>query len=211
MKISVEIDDISLSSKSITIQKLEIGNPKGSILQKAFSSDQIEINTPIRNYFDHHIVIDEVVMHTVYLGLEFDSKKAATGNWSTIMGNMKDSSPAKQEKDPRTVLIKRLILTDIDLDLVYRQEGGKIQKLPRIDHLEFTDVTSEGGIPSDQIAKVILSQTLRSIFEKENLQNMLQNILENPSGGTLEKLIQPFKNLLNFKQPDATKWDRSHG
>lgn len=195
MQVTVEIEDINLTLQSIKVEKLEIGNPKGSILSKAFSSDQILIQAPASNYFKDEIVIDEIDIDKVYVALEFDSKGSSKGNWSTIMGNMKSSSPPS--KNEKNILIKRLILTNIDLDLVYRNEGGKVQKLPPIRRLEFTNVTSQGGIPSQQIMNVILKETLRSIFQKENLQNMLEGILENPKGG-VQQLLEPFKGLLNL-------------
>jgi uncharacterized protein involved in outer membrane biogenesis len=193
MKVSVEVEDVNLSLKSIGIEKLEIGNPKGSLLPKAFSSDSIMINAPISNYLDKQIVLDEVLLDKVYIGLEFDAPGSKSGNWTTIMGNLKSAN--KGEKKGKTVLIKKLILTGINLDLVYRQGGGKIQHLPPIKRMEFTNISSETGIPTQQISDIILSETLRSIFQRENLQNMIEGFMQSPSKG-IENLIQPFKNFL---------------
>jgi len=208
LKVPVEIDNIDVSSRAINIEKFEIKNPSGSILRKAFSAEEIAINTPLMRYFDQHIVIDEVLIQNVYLGLEFEAKGSSKGNWTTIMGNLKASSPPpEKDKTPRTVLIKKLILTDIHPDLAYRQTG-KVQKLPPISHLEFTNVTSEGGIPTDQISNAIFNEMLRSVFQKENLQNMLESILDQKQG-TLEKLVEPFKNLLNFQFEEAEELSAS--
>lgn len=100
-----------------------------------------------------------------------------------------------QEKT-RSVLIRRLILTNIDVDVVYRKEGGKVQRLKRIDRIELTDVSSEGGLPVDQLMNSVLGQMLKSVFEKQNLKNMLQNLLQEPSG-TIQKYLGPFQGLWN--------------
>lgn len=200
MKVSVEIDDIHITSRSIEIDKVEIGNPKGSILPKAFSSDVILIKVPLMKFLDRHIVIDEIDVNNVYLGLEFEYMGSKNGNWSTIMSNMKSSTPSDQKNtNPRTVLIKKLILTNINIDLVYEKGGGKVQKLTPIDRLEFNDISSEGGFPTDQISRIIINQMLRSIFKLENLQDMLENILESPTKGSLQNFLNPLKGIFNME------------
>ncbi len=193
MKVSVEIDDIALSRNSIAIAKLDIGNPKGSILNTAFTSNEIRILAPLGHYFDKQIEIDEIAIDKIYLGLEFNAPGSKEGNWTTIMQNFRENSGSGSD---RIILIKKLILTNISIDLAYRSDGGKTTSLKPIDRLEFTNVTSEGGVPSDQIANAILIQTLRSIFQKEHLQDMLENVIPSTEG-SVDKLTQPFKNLFN--------------
>lgn len=211
MKVAVEIDDIALSKNEIEIVKLMISNPKGSILPHALTIENTTITAPLLGYFDQHIVIDEVLLNDVYLGLEFEKKGSSQGNWTTIMNNMQASSPepAANDKNKRTVLIKRLEVRDIDIDLVYERPDGKVQHLSPIKKLVFTNVTSEGGIPSDQITKIILKETLKSIFSKENLENMVENFIQNPNGG-VQNVLEPFKGLLN-QYLDEIEPMESHG
>ena len=198
MKVSVEIDDIDLSMNSIEIEKVEIGNPKNSILPKAFSCEVIDIFAPLMNYFDNNIVIDMIKIDDIYLGLEFEAPGKTQGNWTTIMGNFKASeSPSKSTK---TVLIKKLILSNIRMDLAYRTGDRKIQKLAPIDHLEFNNISSEGGIPTEQITNIIFKQMLKSVFDKANLKNMLEGVLD-PQGSTWDKMVEPFKDLFNANDP----------
>lgn len=100
----------------------------------------------------------------------------------------------KQEKKERSVLIKRLVLNNISVDLVFKKDGGSIKKLPMINQIVLTDVTSEGGIPMDQLMGSVLGHMLKSVFTKENLQNMLKDVLETPQK-TLDKVFKPFKGL----------------
>lgn len=213
LKVSVEINDISLGWGKFQIDQVVIGNPPGTILSKAFSCSSINIFAPFTNYLDTQVIIDEIDVNDVYLGLEFDSAKGTEGNWTRIMSNLKSSTgqedngkkkkggKATSEETQRSVLIRRLILTNIDVDVVYRKEGGKIQKLKRIDRIELTNVSSEGGLPMDQVMNSVLGQMLKSVFEKQNLQNMLQNLLQQQGG--LQKYIEPFKGFFN------TQFDKS--
>jgi hypothetical protein len=104
---------------------------------------------------------------------------------------MKAGEPAASS---RTLLIHTLRLTDIDVDVVYRKEGGRVQRLPRIPLLEITDISSEGGFPIDQITSSVLGSMLKEVFLKQNLKNMLQNLLDQQDN--LRPLLSPFKGLL---------------
>jgi uncharacterized protein involved in outer membrane biogenesis len=202
LKVSVEINDISIGWGKFEIDRVTIGNPPGTILSKAFSCSSIGIHAPFTNYLDQQVIIDEIDVNDVYLGLEFDSATGTQGNWTRIMGNLESTTgqaskgKKKEESGPkRSVLIRRLVLTNIDVDVVYRKEGGKIQRLKRIDRIELTNVSSEGGLPMDQVMSSVLGQMLKSVFEKQNLKNMLQNFLQQQSG--LQKYIEPFKGFFN--------------
>ncbi len=212
LKVSVEIDDIRLKWGEILIDKVSIGNPPGAILSKAFSCKLIDIQAPFTHYLDQKIIIDQIEVDNVYLGLEFDSAKGTDGNWTRIMSNFKSTSSQgsndKKKKSSqstaaepgRSVLIRSLILTNIDVDVVYRKEGGKIQRLKRIDRIELTNVSSQGGLPMDQIMNSVLGQMLKSVFEKQNLQNMLQDLIQQQGG--LQKYLDPFKGLFNTQLDD---------
>ncbi|MBI3236965.1 MAG: AsmA family protein [Chlamydiales bacterium] len=206
LKVSTEIGDMGLKWSEITIDHVSIGNPPGCTLPKAFSCDEIRIMTPFSRYLDQQVVIDQISLDKVYLGLEFNSAKGTDGNWTQIMKNLDTStgqttkSKKEKSKSPssdRSVLIRSLVLTNIDVDVFYRKEGGKIHRLKRIDRIELTDISSEGGLPTDQIMNSVLGQMLKSVFEKQNIQNMLQNLLQQPSD--VQKYLDPFKGFFNFR------------
>ena len=191
MQVEVKIGDIALSAHSIGVKNLEIGNPKNSILPKAYSAGSIEVKASLSNYLKDPIVIDELQINQIYVGLEFASPISPSGNWSTILENMKKSAPVSKKKEARSVLIKKLILTDIRSDLIFTQQGGKVQNLLPIDRLELNNVSSEAGVSLDQIARVILEQTLNALLKKQSLQSMIENVIQSPTG-TWEK----FKELI---------------
>lgn len=195
--VTVSIDSMGFMPSKVEARQLEIGNPRGYSLPKAFSAKEILVHAPITRYFKDDVVIEEINVNDVYLGLEFDSTSGTDGNWTQIMGNYHKNSKLEQEGPGiRKVLIKRLIFTNIQTDLLFRGEG-KAKKLPTISHMEFTNVSSEGGIPSDQLIDNILAQMLKEVFLQYNLGNMLQGILQAP-GSAVETILKPFTGASDF-------------
>jgi hypothetical protein len=225
LKVSVEIDSLGLGWNHIDINKIQIGNPPNSLLAKAFSAAKISVIAPFTRYLHSDIVIDEIDVNDVYLGLEFDSAKGTSGNWTTIMGNLESSMESNTTTDKtqktskqahsalssssRTVLIHRLVLTNIDVDVVYKKDGRKVQRLPRIPRIELTEISSEGGFPVDQVMHSVLGEMLKQVFLKENLKNMLQNLLEKPN--PLKQYINPFKSLFSAIPQEAVDTEKQSG
>jgi hypothetical protein len=205
LKVYVEIGGMHLGWGEIKIKKIEIGNPPGTIQTQSFRCKQVDIKIPFTRLFNKQIVIDEIDLNDVYLDLEFDSASGTKGNWSRIMNNLqessvsekKPSSSSEQEKSARSVFIRTLAFNNIDTDVIYIKDGGKVIHLPRIDRIELHDIGSEGGVPMDQIMNSVLGQMLKSVFQKQNLKNMLQDLIQNPPSN-LQKYLSPFKGFFNF-------------
>lgn len=212
LKVPVEIDSFGLSWGKIDAKNIQIGNPPGAILAKALTCREMDVLAPFTRYLSKRVIIDEIDLQDVYLGLEFDSANGTSGNWTRIMKNLQDStgtseanqgkrSKGKEKQAPqqtsseRSVLIHRIVITNIDVDVVYRKEGGKVKKLPRIPRIELTEVSSEGGFPIDQILNSVLGEMLKQVFIKENLNNMIKDLMDTPS--PIQKYIQPFKGFFN--------------
>jgi len=210
LRVPVEIDSFGIHWGEIDAKKIQIGNPPQSILARAFACKEINVLCPFRNYFDKKVVINEIDLKDIYLGLEFDSPSGTTGNWTRIMSNLNQSmgnqtttgSGKKKKKGQlveskpaeRSVLIHRIVLTNIDVDVVYKTDG-KIKRLPRIDRMELTEISSEGGFPMDQILNSVLGEMLKQIFIKENLKNMMKEFLDTPS--PVQQYLAPFKGFFN--------------
>lgn len=201
-KVSVSIGDIHLGTSSITVNKISVGNPPKSILKKALEVKKLFIDVPFTRFFKDKIVIDEMQMKNVYVGLEFDSPKRTTGNWSQIMKNLKsstdkDKKKAAAEGSTKSVLIKKLIITDLNIDLAYRSDG-KVRSLRKIDRIELNNISSEGGIPTAQIMDIIMSEMLRNIFSPESLKNLMENILPGKGSSPVEGLKGLFSDLIQL-------------
>jgi hypothetical protein len=202
--VSVSISDIRISPHHIKVDGIRIDNPSGyAKTPRALSVDTFYAGVPFTHFFDDQIVIDEMKMDHTYIGLEFDSPNSKSGNWTTIMHNMNKSTAegkekAKKKEKSTSVLIKRLVITDLQIELAYKTGGNPNKKLRPIDRLELTNISSEGGIPTAQIMNMIMQETLRNIFSKEGLQNMLDGILNpnNAGGGVTNTLKGLFSGLI---------------
>jgi uncharacterized protein involved in outer membrane biogenesis len=191
----VSIGDMRLKPTLLTIDKFQIGNPQGySSLPKAFSADTIRLSAPLTRYLQSHIVIEEVHLDGIYLGLEFDSISGATGNWTALMSHFSASQGSPHFSRKKTVLIKKLVFTNIATSLVFAKEKSSVKRLPTIDRMEFYNVSSEGGLSSDQLLNSVLGQMLKAVFQRENLKNMFKEILEDPQG-TIDTTLKLFKGL----------------
>jgi hypothetical protein len=199
--VPVEIGDIHLSLKQITIQSLDISNPRSFRLSHALGVQEIDILAPILNYFHQDIVIDEINMKNVYIGLEFDSPHGTQGNWTVLINNAERSQQASTAASAdKTVLIRRLVLTNIQPDLLYRSEG-KVRHLPVIPRIELVNITSKGGDLSDQLMNSALGQMIKEIFIKENLKEALDKIFQQIPGGN-NNPVNLFKGLFGSAEND---------
>jgi uncharacterized protein involved in outer membrane biogenesis len=200
LKVAVEIGDVRLSSHSIAIDDLEIANVPGGKLTKALSVKNTVFDAPLTNYIKDSITIEEITLDQVYLGLEFASATSTNGNWSTLIGNLNENPKAPPSSKDKTkeakVLIKKIVVSNIQTDVVYDKDGGKIIKLKPIDRIELTNINSEDGVPSDQIMRSVLGQMLQSVFTQENLKNMLKGVLQEPEN-PWNSLIKPFEGLFS--------------
>jgi hypothetical protein len=192
LQVFVSVKDVSLRPSTIAISDLTIGNVSPGILPKAFSAKTIDFSAPLTNYINNPINIDTITIDDIYLGLEFDSPTSTTGNWATLfqpLTSKKNSSPNAKT----SVFIKTLVLTNIQVELVYRNNPGNIKKLPPIDKIILTDINTEEGMPMEQIMHSVLGQMLKSVFIKENIKNTLDDLLSPQS--EVNKLLSPLKGL----------------
>lgn len=200
LQVAVQIDDIHLGPTNIEVEHIEIGNTPRSILARAFAAKTIDIKTPIIRYLKDAIVINEIDIDQIYLGLEFNSASSTDGNWTEIMGNLERSlQNTKEQASKKTVLIKKLVLTNIQTDVVYRKEGSRVKRLPTISRIELNNISSEGGFPIDQLTKSVLGQMLQDVFLKQNLQNMLQQL--SPLNN-LQKMIPGIPIFMQEEKPE---------
>ncbi len=191
MGVDVSIGSIGASSDEVKVQYVSIANPAGSKLPKAFSVDKIAVDSPLTNYVKDPIIIDEITLDNVYLSIEAASPTGGlSGNWGKIIDNLNKSSPpaAKSDKKGTQVTIKKLILTNINVDLVTLLQAGSVQRLPTIPRLEFTNISSDSGMPIEPIISAILAAVLKN----NGIESILENVIKGPKG-LFDTLITPFK------------------
>lgn len=192
--VPVSIDAMYFRMKEIEVENIEIGNPKGYSLPKAFSAEEIEISAPITHFLKDEVVIDEVEVDGIYLGLEFDTKTSTQGNWTKLFSTFQQRA-GLNEKGGKKVHIKKLTFRNIRTEVLF-QDSGSVQKLPLISEITLTNISTEGGVSSDQLMGSVLGQMLREVFIQQNMGNMLQGIIKTP-GKAVDTLMKPFEGLFN--------------
>lgn len=190
--VTVSIDGIKVRQKSITLNQFNIANEPNYSLSKAFSAKTITLNAPIMNYFQDQVVVDEITVDTIYLGIEFDSTTSVQGNWTKLLGHYQKEAKL-DATDGRRVLIKKMVFTNIQADLIFRSASGKIQKLPNIGRIELTNISTEGGFPINQLTSSILGQLIKQAFMQYHMDNLLQVL----PGKALELFTKPFEGILS--------------
>jgi hypothetical protein len=84
------------------------------------------------------------------------------------------------------------------VDLVYLSEGNAVKRLRHIDRIELKDVSSEAGIPANQITSLVLQEMIKNVLLQQNLQNLIQDVIQSPEKG-IKKILSPLKKLFNTK------------
>jgi len=202
--VAVSIDSMNFMPSEVEARQFEIGNPRGYSLPKAFSAREIEVQTPITQYFKENIEIRQINVNDIQLGLEFDSTSVTDGNWTKIMSNYrKEAHLDDTGEGVKKVHIKKMVFTNINTELLFQGEG-KSRKLPKIARIELTNISTEGGFPIDQLMESILGQMLREVFLQQNLGNMLKGLIDTP-GKAVDTLLKPFTGALDFSPSEATQ------
>lgn len=192
MRVPVSIEALNAHWNEIDILNIQVSNPPKSVLNRAFSCQTLKVQAPFTNYIKNRVIIDEISLDAVYLSLEFNSATTTSGNWTTLMSNLQSSTTSTPSTSSnRSLLIRKLVITNLDVDVVYRKEGSKVRHLPRIPRLELVNISSEGGMPMDQLMHSVLGEMLKEVFIKQNLNNMLQELIK--PDGLLKDYIKPFK------------------
>ena len=194
LKVGVDIGNMSLSMNAIGVDRFQIFNPPGFKLPKAFSAEHIEIEAPVLHYLKDDIQIEEIVVSDVFIGLEFDSPKSTEANWSTILNNAQSAQKeSAQSASQKTVFIKRLLLTNIQADLLYKSDG-KVRSLKPIKQIELKYLSCVGGNFGDQIMNSALGEAVKEIFVQENLKEVFDQFMDIP-GNPAKEYLGPLKSL----------------
>ena len=163
--VPVSVSSVGLTPWSITVSDLTMGNPPGSILRRALYVGTTKVKTPFWRYFQDRVVINEATLSNVHLGLEFNKPFSQQGNWTQIMRNFDRNTRG----DPgKPVLIKKLVITNIDIVMVFRDNPNqKPKRLKGIKRMEFHNISSESGLPLGAITNQVIGEMLKEVFRRE--------------------------------------------
>jgi hypothetical protein len=170
-KLPVSIRKIDYNKNAFIIHDIQLANPKQARLPTALSSETIKVHAPYRQYLEDPIVIDQIHVDNSYINIQVYNKEQTKGNWHTIIDNMSEdqNSPLSVE---RSALIKKLILTNIKIDLILAD--GSIYHLSPIERLEFNDLSSDKGVPIQEISEIIVHKMMGQIFFEKGLKAIIE-------------------------------------
>jgi len=169
-KTPVTINRIDFKKESFVVSELQVGNPKKARLPTALKVNTIEVQAPFRNYFGNPIHIEQIHLDDVYVNIQLYNKAQTKGNWQTIMENMVEEHRSIFSNE-RVAVIKKLILTNIQIDIILA--NGDHHRLSPIDRLEFDNISSDEGIPIQEISEIIIQKMMHSIFLEKGLKAII--------------------------------------
>lgn len=199
--VSVSIDGIKPGLRKITVNQFDVANEEGYSLPKAFSAKTITLNAPLTQYLNDPIVVEQIDVDAIYLGIEFDTTTSTEGNWSKLLSHYQKEAKL-DAKDGKKVIIKKMVFTNIQADLIFHSGENKIQKLPKIPRIEITDVSTEGGFPVDQLTSSMLGQLIKQAFIQYHMENFLQMVPEK----AIELFLKPLKGIFSMKEEENLKY-----
>lgn len=186
-QVPVKIESIDLSWNKFVIKDIDISNPKESKLPTALKVQTTTMKAPPLNYLKENIIIDEIRLDNIYASIEFYNSKNTEGNWTVLIDNLDQNNSfgasergeSSKDNEGRTVLIKKLIMTNITIDLI--RYGKNPTRLSPIRRIELDNISSEKGFPTEEITEIIIQKMMEQIFSIQGLSNMFQSIIETPA------------------------------
>ncbi|MFA5249923.1 MAG: hypothetical protein WC371_00740 [Parachlamydiales bacterium] len=167
-KFPIKLQELKFKPGGLKLSELEIFNLHPSAFDPALECQTIEIATTLKKIFSKQLTIDEILMQKIVLNIQFFDQAKKENNFSHLI-----SEKPKKSKHQRPYLIKKLILQDIRVELIFA-DGSK--QSVKIRELAFANITEKSGFPVDQIEKAILHEIIRSIFNQLGIKDLIRNL-----------------------------------
>jgi hypothetical protein len=178
--VPVSIETLDLTRQKATIKNLTIGNPPHFHSPISFTAGLIDIASTIQQIRSNPLIIDEIIMDDLLVNIEKQNSNQT--NWNEILSQKTESS-----KIQRHYLIKSLILRNLNVQIT--EENGKVKQYPTIDYMAFQNISDETGFPVNEIEKAIFNKMMQNLYQKLDLEKMLQPLI--PGGQYLPKGLLP--------------------
>lgn len=165
------IQELYISSHGVKVKNLTINNiKKSSKYNPALFCQTIKIKTTLKQLRQKILAIDEISLNKIDLNIQFYDNARSLSNFNDII---EAKTPNLHKKKKRAYLVQKLILNDLDVQLIFY--NGKITKV-HIPKLVFYNISEKSGFPVEQLEKAILHAIVRSIFDKFGIKNILRNV-----------------------------------
>src|SRR5262245_32445365 len=150
-------------------------NPSG-FKNSAFKAKEVVCRYRLNELFGESTVIDLIEVDHSVLTIEFKDPNSTDNNW-TVLGEK-----VEKRQEGSKVLIKKLVLKDFNVDIQGTNNIAKA-KQTHFDEVEFDNIGSEEGFPTERL--------IRMIFETGGIDQFLKGLF-NPEKG-LQKAMSPLK------------------
>ncbi|HSW72107.1 MAG TPA: hypothetical protein VLG44_01700 [Chlamydiales bacterium] len=192
--VQVSMLAVKLRPSYLVINNFKIANPRGSLNPTAFSAKTVEADYKWNNLTGNPVIIDQITLNDVFLEVELYNAERTEHNWTRIAEKI-----SKDKDRDKEVIIKALYINNLDAQ-VYGLTGQAKEFLGEnpsrhVDHLEFYNISSKEGFPTEEL--------IQQIFGDVGFGDYLKGLL-NPAK-ILPKVINPFhifgENEGNEKAP----------
>lgn len=172
LKTEVTLSSIDFSKSHLKIQDFAIKNLGGKE-KKAFSSQSIDVKYYWNDLTRNPSQIESVELNKSYLLIECKNNLCTKNNWTKIIKNISKREVLAREK--REVIIKKIVMRDLTVDV--RGMGITplaVTKKVNIPYIEFKDVNSKDGFPTQELIaaifkKVGLMDYIKGVFNKNGI------------------------------------------
>ena len=179
LKTNVSVSDVGFPTSSrIKIQNFEIKNPEGHKNRTAFSCKLIDVNFSWDEVGKNPSVISTIDMKDNYLLVDCENAICSKNNWSKIIQSI--SQKEKGARENREVIIKKLSMTNLDVDVRGMGLPLTISKKVNIPYIEFTNVNSKDGFPTQEL--------IGAVFRKAGLMDYIKGVFE--KNGIIDKFFK---------------------
>ena len=207
LNLPVSIESLDISLNQITIQDLHIKNPKNSKLESAFTAQKIQLNVPLFNFFDSHVVISQVNIQSPFIGIEMYNASGSDNNWSQIIEQLNQPSSENSNettKNNKTFTIEQLTISDLHIQAYNKALNGKLLEPAPIKLIELRNLGKDNPQALKKLFSIIAFSLLKEITLKNHLEGILKDI-QGPVKESLNLILSPLKDNETLNLPDPIK------
>jgi hypothetical protein len=163
VKVDLGSADISLGGPAVTLTQLDVGNPEGFKQPHALTMGLVAVKVDGAGSSTQKIVVDEILVDK--LGVWF-VQTGETNNISKILAGMQsgDSKPASGGGSSVEIVIKRMLLTNLEVNASL---GGIDSPTIVLDRIELTNISSKGssGGLTAELSQKVFETTMQAVID----------------------------------------------
>ncbi len=142
LRVPISLDWISIWPRETVMTRFQIDNPAGFPSGAALEADRVKISYNWRQLLSKESIIDRIAVDTIHLYIDFTNGDQSRNNWTALSDEMPKRQPGKN------YLIRDLIFRNFTIEI---RGLGIADIIRHVDFLEFSNVSSEDGFPTEEL------------------------------------------------------------